>query len=277
MFDSWPEKAIIHYNIGMKRGHLSLPEDFNGVLLWSLIDNRPFLRCMHGYGLCLWKLKRFKEAEKVFERILWLNPPGNGQKSQNTTSGSPKKGPLEVTKRNSNDTYINETNLNNVNRAGSKGDVENSREEIIEIAEENEGGINDIRRKIKESLKEGEKYSFIESKNSGIEKKLLEKNTNLKGKYPKNDEVKEYPKSKRDRFEEKEQLAKEIAEELDDDHSLGAFRAVVDKISEQQIRIFLSIIKDTRLTGKIKKNKGAMFISLAKEYAKKNNINLNFK
>ena len=277
MFDSWPEKAIIHYNIGMKRGHLSLPEDFNGVLLWSLIDNRPFLRCMHGYGLCLWKLKRFKEAEKVFERILWLNPPGNGQKSQNTTSGSPKKGPLEVTKRNSNDTYINETNLNNVNRAGSKGDVENSREEIIEIAEENEGGINDIRRKIKESLKEGEKYSFIESKNSGIEKKLLEKNTNLKGKYPKNDEVKEYPKSKRDRFEEKEQLAKEIAEELDDDHSLGAFRAVVDKISEQQIRIFLSIIKDTRLTGKIKKNKGAMFISLAKEYAKKNNIDLNFK
>ena len=277
MFDSWPEKAIIHYNIGMKIGHLSLPEDFNGVLLWSLIDNRPFLRCMHGYGLCLWKLKRFKEAEKVFERILWLNPPGNGQKSQNTTSGSPKKGPLEVTKRNSNDTYINETNLNNVNRAGSKGDVENSREEIIEIAEENEGGINDIRRKIKESLEEGEKYSFIESKNFVIEKKLLEKNTNLKSKYPKNDEAKEYPRSKRYRFEEKEQLAKEIAEELDDDHSLGAFRAVVDKISEQQIRIFLSIIKDTRLTGKIKKNKGAMFISLAKEYAKKNNIDLNFK
>ena len=44
------------------------------------------------------------------------------------------KGPLEVPKCNSNDTYINETNLNNVNRAGSKGDVENSREEIIEIS-----------------------------------------------------------------------------------------------------------------------------------------------
>ena len=46
---------------------------------------------------------------------------------------------------------------------------------------------------------------------------------------------------------------------------------------EQQIRIFFSIIKDTHLTGKIKKNKGAMFISLAKAYAKKNNIELNFK
>ena len=29
-------------------------------------------------------------------------------------------------------------------------------------------------------------------------------------------------------------------------------------------------------SGKIKRNKGAMFVSLAKAYAKKNNINLNF-
>ena len=54
-------------------------------------------------------------------------------------------------------------------------------------------------------------------------------------------------------------------------------RKVSDKISEQRIRIFLSIIKDTHLTGKIKKNRGAMFISLAEAYAGKNNINLNFR
>jgi hypothetical protein len=59
---------------------------------------------------------------------------------------------------------------------------------------------------------------------------------------------------------------------MEDDHSLGAFRAIVDKISEKQIRIFLSVIKDTYLTGKIKKNRDAMFISLAKAYARKNNI-----
>ena len=76
---------------------------------------------------------------------------------------------------------------------------------------------------------------------------------------------------------EKELLAREIAEELGDSHSLGAFRIVVDKISEQQIIIFLSIIKDTHLTGKIKKSMGAMFVSLAKAYAGKNNINLNFR
>ena len=89
--------------------------------------------------------------------------------------------------------------------------------------------------------------------------------------------IKEYSGLKRYRSREKEQLAKEIAEELKDDYSLGAFRAVVDKISEQKIRIFLSIVKDTHLTGKIKNSRGAMFTSLAKAYAGKNNINLNFR
>jgi len=152
-------------------------------------------------------------------RIYVLKPElSNDQKSQNTTSRSLKKGPLEVSKCNPSDTDVNETNLNNVNRASREGDVENSKGEI-----------------------------------------------------------KEYPGLKRYRLREKELLAKEIAEELEDDHSLGAFRSVVDKISEQQIRIFLSIIKDTHLTGKIKKSRGAMFISLAKAYAGKNNINLNFR
>ncbi|MCG2817880.1 MAG: tetratricopeptide repeat protein [Actinomycetia bacterium] len=38
---------------------------------------RPFPRCMHGYGLCLWRLGRFDEAERVFNRMLWLNPTDN--------------------------------------------------------------------------------------------------------------------------------------------------------------------------------------------------------
>ena len=89
--------------------------------------------------------------------------------------------------------------------------------------------------------------------------------------------VEKYPIPRKYRSREKELLAKEIAKELNDNHSLGAFRAVAIKIPEQQIRIFLSIIKDTYLTGKIKKSRGAMFISLAKAYAGKNNINLNFR
>jgi len=76
-FDSMPEKAIRHYEVGLRIGELSLAEDFNGVLHWGLVDNRPFLRCMHGYGLCLWRLNQFDAAESVFYRILWLNPSDN--------------------------------------------------------------------------------------------------------------------------------------------------------------------------------------------------------
>jgi len=211
-----------------------------------------------------------------------LNPKTKDNNDKNEVVSDRYQGgvhqiPGVVSHRYPNNTNIKNTNLSNVNTAGKEEVVENS---IIETKEETVGNkedVNDIRRKIKESLKEKRKCNFIEPKDSGKEKKLLEKNTDPKGKYFKNSVVKEYPRIKRYRSREKELLAKEIAGELEDDHSLGAFRTVVDKISEQQIRIFLSIIKDTHLTGKIKKNKGAMFVSLAKAYAKKNNINLNFK
>lgn len=73
-FDTGPKTAIRHYEVGVRIGELSLGSEFDGVLPWGLTDNRPFLRCMHGYGLCLWRLERFDEAERVFERMLWLNP-----------------------------------------------------------------------------------------------------------------------------------------------------------------------------------------------------------
>ena len=189
-------------------------------------------------------------------RIYVLKPElWDGQKSQKGTSRSPKPVPPEVPNKDTNDTYINETNLNNVNKDGSKEVVGNSREEMKEKTEENEEDINDIRRIIKESLKERGKCKFTEPEDSG-----KEKSTDPKGRYPKSIKVEEYPEPNRYRLGEKELLAREIAEELEDDHSLGAFLIIVDKISEQQIRIFLSIIKDTYLTGKIKKSRGAMFI-----------------
>ncbi|MFV2072956.1 MAG: tetratricopeptide repeat protein [Thermoanaerobaculales bacterium] len=77
VFDHSPEDAIRHYEVGLRIGDLSLGADFDGVLPWGHIDNRPFLRCMHGYGLCLWRLGRFDEAEQVFSRMLWLNPSDN--------------------------------------------------------------------------------------------------------------------------------------------------------------------------------------------------------
>lgn len=77
VFDRRPEDAIRHYEVGFRIGELSLGKDFDGVLPWGCIDNRPFLRCMHGFGLCLWRLKRFKDARTIFDRMLWLNPSDN--------------------------------------------------------------------------------------------------------------------------------------------------------------------------------------------------------
>jgi len=76
-FDRRPEDAIRHYEAGLRIGELSLGASFDGLLPWGLIDNRPFLRCMHGYGLCAWRLGQFDEAGRIFDRMLWLNPTDN--------------------------------------------------------------------------------------------------------------------------------------------------------------------------------------------------------
>ena len=69
-----PKEALRYHESGVRIGDLSLPPDFRGVLPWSWPGNRPFLRCLHGYGLCLWRLKRFDEARPVLERLLGLDP-----------------------------------------------------------------------------------------------------------------------------------------------------------------------------------------------------------
>lgn len=77
LFDRHPADAIRYYQVGVRIGELSLGRDFDDVLLWGHIDNRPFLRCLQGYGLCLWRLGRANEAAALFERMLWLNPADN--------------------------------------------------------------------------------------------------------------------------------------------------------------------------------------------------------
>jgi hypothetical protein len=73
----WPSRALLHYEVGVRIGELSLPPSFDGVLLWVNLYNRPFLRCLHGYGLALWRLGQWADAQRVFERILSLNPNDN--------------------------------------------------------------------------------------------------------------------------------------------------------------------------------------------------------
>jgi tetratricopeptide (TPR) repeat protein len=77
VFDQSPGRALVHYEIGIRIGELSLPVGFDGLLAWNRIYNRPFLRCLQGYGLCLWRLGNLEDARKVFERVLSLNPNDN--------------------------------------------------------------------------------------------------------------------------------------------------------------------------------------------------------
>jgi hypothetical protein len=68
------ELALRHYQVGVGIGNLTLGRHFQGVLPWGLIDNRPYLRALHGMGLCQWYLGWFESAEKIFRQMLWFNP-----------------------------------------------------------------------------------------------------------------------------------------------------------------------------------------------------------
>jgi tetratricopeptide (TPR) repeat protein len=50
------QHALGHYATGVQIPERSLPEPFNGVLPWGWIDNRPFLRCLHGLTVTAWRL-----------------------------------------------------------------------------------------------------------------------------------------------------------------------------------------------------------------------------
>lgn len=76
-FERRPAQAMRHYEVGMMIGAISLGRDFAGVLPWGLIDNRPFLRCVHGAGVCAWRLGDVRTAKAVFTKLLWLNPGDN--------------------------------------------------------------------------------------------------------------------------------------------------------------------------------------------------------
>ena len=69
-----PQWALRHYEVGVRIGELSIGDDFDGVLPWGLPGNRPILNCLGGYGSCLWRIGQWDEAERVFERIVQLDP-----------------------------------------------------------------------------------------------------------------------------------------------------------------------------------------------------------
>jgi hypothetical protein len=80
-FDSnmkiFDKSALKNFKAGSALGYLSIEKYNDAVFPWGWIGNRPFFRCLHGYGLTLWKMKRPDDAMKVFTQMLWWNPTDN--------------------------------------------------------------------------------------------------------------------------------------------------------------------------------------------------------
>jgi len=82
---------------------------------------------------------------------------------------------------------------------------------------------------------------------------------------------------KKKRTPEKEFFAKDLAEQLNDDHSLGFYRKIVDIMPEHLIFQALSEVKDAFLSGRVRKSKAALFTTVIKTKAIEHNINLDIK
>jgi tetratricopeptide (TPR) repeat protein len=73
------EEALGHYRRGEAAAlerTIGNPRTYKSVF-WGDLDSRPYMRALHGQGLCLWRLGRPEEARKIFRRMLRLNPSDN--------------------------------------------------------------------------------------------------------------------------------------------------------------------------------------------------------
>ena len=67
-------QALHHFELGVAIGSLSVGEDFDGVLPWGFVENRPFLRCLHGLSRALLRCDRREDAAAALRRLLRLDP-----------------------------------------------------------------------------------------------------------------------------------------------------------------------------------------------------------
>jgi hypothetical protein len=68
------EAALEHYAAGVWVAEQSLPDLFDGVLSWGWVDNRPFLRSLHGLMTSAWRVGDLERGETLCWGLLCLNP-----------------------------------------------------------------------------------------------------------------------------------------------------------------------------------------------------------
>jgi hypothetical protein len=51
-----------------------------------MLDNRPFLRALHGIAISLWRLQRIYPAQQMLLNMLWLNPMDNQRRPRDASA-----------------------------------------------------------------------------------------------------------------------------------------------------------------------------------------------
>lgn len=69
--------ALTHFDLAFSIGSKLIPTDFKGTILWGFLDNRPFLRTMHGLALNHEMIGDYEKADRLCQKILAYNPNDN--------------------------------------------------------------------------------------------------------------------------------------------------------------------------------------------------------
>lgn len=75
-----PDRACDLWEQAVRIGRKALPKDFQigkDRLEWGWLDNRPFLRCVHGLALARYGMGETEDGLKLFLDLLSLNPGDN--------------------------------------------------------------------------------------------------------------------------------------------------------------------------------------------------------
>ncbi|MCX5990896.1 MAG: tetratricopeptide repeat protein [Chloroflexi bacterium] len=75
-----PDQAHDLWDQAVRIGRKAFPQDFKpgrDRLEWGWLENRPFLRCLHGLALARYEEEEVEEALRLFQELLSLNPDDN--------------------------------------------------------------------------------------------------------------------------------------------------------------------------------------------------------
>ena len=72
-----PDLRFAAYQTGMALGTAAIPPGYSGLIEWIDLDNRPFLRAVHGAAICYLRRRHWHKAIPLLEDLLAWNPNDN--------------------------------------------------------------------------------------------------------------------------------------------------------------------------------------------------------